>query len=375
MLRKVYLSLAAKVVKQKKLSTLARISSQFILLHASRFIGKPLCGPLFGILIVTYRCNHKCIYCDMPDVARSCAEQSRPEFDTAAFCSVIDEMAQLGVKAIALTGGEPLLRTDILELISHARRKGIMTHLSTNGALIGELEAKGLIEAGLDSISVSIDGTTAEIHGRSRKSQGALERAQAAIRMLVEERNKQGSPVRIKILTVLSKNNIDDIVNILYFAKSVGVDGVELMPYQPMQAGHPGDDFIFDAEFVGRVDKLVEKITCDQELRSIVDNSTTHLRLFKSSFSGEPFPFACHAGNASIVIDCYGDISPCHPWANWRHLPMNLAGRQLAEIWKSTEYNKRRAMTKECRRCYLNCQAELSIMLEMIKGGCMGVRN
>ncbi|GAM10566.1 coenzyme PQQ synthesis protein E [Geobacter sp. OR-1] len=372
MIRKVYSNLAQKILKQKKLSLLARFGGQYLLINASRMVGKPLCGPVFGILILTYRCNLQCSYCDMPETARLCSGKSMPELDTAGFKRVIDDFATLGVKAIAFTGGEPLLRQDIPELIAYAHQRGIMGHLSTNGMLINAGNAAALLQTGLESISISLDGSTADVHQLTRRAKGAYDRALAALRTLVSVRNSLKAPVRIKILTVVNKHNIDDIRNILELAAREGIDGVELMPCQPLLSGGHGEEFTYDDDFVGKVDRTVAELVANRRLRSMIDNSSLHLDSFKNSFSGQPSTFPCYAGFASIVVDCYGDLYPCHPWANWRNMSLNIADKGLVKIWNSPEYQKYRDQTVQCGKCYLNCQTELSIMLGLVRSS---VRN
>ena len=359
-IRKVYSRLARQVIKQKGISLLARISSQYALINLSRAVGRPICGPLLGILIVTYRCNLRCTYCDMPDTARG---ECREEFDTAAFCGVIDELVRLGVKAIVFTGGEPLLRSDIYELIAYAHKRGIMTHLSTNGMLVGGDDARKLIASGISSISVSLDGSSAEIHERTRKRAGAFSAALSGLSSLVREREVQKASVYIKVLTVVNKSNIEDIPNLIHFARKQGSDGVELMPCQSLFKGTHGYGVVHDSDFIRQVDDLIAQISAKDELIGFIENSASHLKLFKKSFTGKPSPLPCYAGSASLVVDCYGDVFPCHPWANWGHLPLNIKGRNLESIWQSKEYAERRALTVQCGSCYLNCQAELSIML------------
>ncbi len=367
MIRKVYSNLAGKLIRQKSIAMLARISSQLLLIKASSIIGIPLCGPLLGILVVTYRCNQRCLYCDMQNIARSQADKAIDELDKESLCAIIDEFARLGVKAIAFTGGEPLLREDIYELISYVKKRGMLCQLSTNGILVSSAVAAKLISSGLDSVCVSIDGSNAQVHGRIRKGKEGFAQAHNALRHLLEVRDQLQAKTRIKILTVVSKYNVDDIHNIITDSRRIGVDGIELMPCQPLLDGTHGVDFIYDSDFHYRVARLIDEITDNKGEREIIDNSSTHLQLFRSAFAGEPFPFSCYAAYASLVVDCYGSVYPCLPWANWRYMPISLAGQTLAEIWKSKKYGSVRVKANDCSRCYLNCQAELSILLDLAK--------
>lgn len=363
MIRKAYSRIADKLIRQKKVALLARIAFQFILIQLSRKLGRPLSGPLVAMMIVTYRCNLRCAYCDMPGNACEHEKNAVLELDTKALCVIIDDLRRLGVNALAFTGGEPLLRQDIYELMTYAKSRGMITHISTNGVLVGSDEARRLIETGVDSISVSIDGSCAEIHERTRKTPGVFNKALRGLELLIALRNSVKSSTRIKIYTVVGNSNISDIHNVLNLARQMGVDGVELMPCQPLLAEGNGDEFVYDDAFIARVESLITDLMADRELRGLLDNSDKHLALFKRSFEGKASPLACFAGYASIIVDCYGDVFPCLPNANWRRAPVNIGSGTLVDLWESGEYQARRAKTEHCSGCYLNCQAELSIML------------
>src|SRR5581483_11930097 len=96
----------------------------------------------------TYRCPLRCTYCSNPvEVAAY-----RAELDTAGWCRVLDEARALGVLQVHLSGGEPVLRPDLAELVAHARALGMYTNLVTSGVPLSAARLAALVEAGLDHL-------------------------------------------------------------------------------------------------------------------------------------------------------------------------------------------------------------------------------
>ena len=364
MIRKVYRDLITSKLRQEGPGWLYRRSRQYLLLHLSGLMHRPLCGPALGTLMVTYRCNFHCAMCEMPLKAAAQAGEGRREYDTARFMGIIGEFAWLGVPGIGFTGGEPLLREDIFELLACTRRHGMIAHLNTNGWLLGENEARRIAEIGVDSVNVSLDGATAATHDRIRKQDGAFERATNAVRLLVSQRRRTGSRVRVKTVAVIDETNLDEIPEMIRLGQKLGTDCIEFIPRQPF-CGATGEEKSSAGEAL--LDRVAAMAGFVQKQRSrvAIENSPAHLRLFRSSFAGLPSPVRCRAGYNSLAVDCYGDIFPCVPWINWGKAVANLGDRSLREVWDSAEYQHQRENVSKCRDCYLNCQAELNLLFDL----------
>src|SRR5277367_13300 len=115
--------------------------------------------PLALIAELTHRCPLHCVYCSNPLELQSRAK----ELSTTDWSRVFREAAELGVLQADLTGGEPLARTDIAELIRAARAAGLYVNLITSGLPLDEARLDSLIDAGLDHFQLSFQGATAEI--------------------------------------------------------------------------------------------------------------------------------------------------------------------------------------------------------------------
>jgi radical SAM protein with 4Fe4S-binding SPASM domain len=125
---------------------------------------------------LTSRCNLSCHHC----YARASAGSDELTPDEAR--KVIDDIARQHVFVLILSGGEPLLREDLCELITYARAQGIFCALSTNGTLLGEKQIRSLQESGIGYVGISIDGTR-QTHDRFRGKAGAYEASLKAIRL------------------------------------------------------------------------------------------------------------------------------------------------------------------------------------------------
>jgi pyrroloquinoline quinone biosynthesis protein E len=177
----------------------------------------PTPRPLALLAELTYRCPLKCPYCSNP------LELShyRDELDTATWQRVLAEAAALGVVQVHFSGGEPLVRRDLAELVQEARRLDLYTHLSTGGTLADEDRLAQLREAGLDSVQISLqDARPAENDWLAGTA--SFERKQQAIAAA----RRLGFPVILNV--VLHRHNLDRLEDIIALATEWQVEKLEL---------------------------------------------------------------------------------------------------------------------------------------------------
>lgn len=366
MIRKVYTDLIMRKLREDGPGWLLRRTRQYLLLLLSEKLHRPLCGPVLGTLMVTYRCNLRCEMCDMPGKAVDYRRQGKEEFSTEQFLQIIREFANLGIPGIGFTGGEPLLREDIFELMAETRKLGMIAHLNSNGWLLGDNEADRIIAIGVDSVNISLDGASAATHDRIRRCTGSFDRAVAALQRLVARKRQTGAKIRIKTVAVLSESNIGEVQQMLDFGAKLGIDCTELIPRQPFFA-ESAEKANASSELMAAVDDLVAGLL-EGNHPIPIENSPAHLRLFKNSFAGKPSPVRCSAGYNSLAVDCYGNLFPCVPWINWGKTTGTLDSGTLAQVWSSAAYQQQREKTGKCRDCYLNCQTELNLLFNRAAG-------
>jgi radical SAM protein with 4Fe4S-binding SPASM domain len=162
----------------------------------------------------TRRCNLACRHCYSDSTSRRYDELTTDE--AMAF---VADIADFGSPALLLSGGEPFMRPDLMEVVHEARRRGLAVTLSTNGTLIDATRARQVADAGVRYVGISIDGAEAE-HDRFRGRPRAYARALAGIRALKEE------GVRVGLRVTLTATAISQLPDIFTLVEREGIDRV-----------------------------------------------------------------------------------------------------------------------------------------------------
>ena len=161
-------------------------------------------------LEVTRSCNENCLHC-----GSNCSGEKQVELTKEQYVKFLDEIARdFKPKEIMLcvTGGEPLLRKDLFDLMSYATHLGFAWGMTTNGTLIDKIVAERLFKSGLKTIAISIDGLE-ETHDAFRGRKGAYSKAMEGIQNLIH----QGGLEHIQITTVVHKKNIQELEAYMIF--------------------------------------------------------------------------------------------------------------------------------------------------------------
>lgn len=155
----------------------------------------------------TRACNLACEHC----YASAKRRRSAGELTTAEGRALLDDLAQYGIPAVLLSGGEPLSRADLPELVAHGAERGLRFTLSSNGTLIDTAMARRLAEVGVVYVGVSIDGNEAT-HDRFRREPGAWRRSLDGLQRLGEAGVRRG--VRFT-LSPASAPHLDEVLSLL----------------------------------------------------------------------------------------------------------------------------------------------------------------
>jgi heme b synthase len=161
---------------------------------------------------VTRNCNLSCIHCR----ASATLGPHLNELDTDAGLVLLDQISEVGKPVVILTGGEPLLRSDIFQIARYGTQKGLRMVMAPNGTLITEAIATEMAEAGIQRISISLDGSAKESHDKFRQVEGAFDGALRGIK-----RAKQAG-VEFQINTTITQQNLDEIPKIQELAEKLG---------------------------------------------------------------------------------------------------------------------------------------------------------
>ena len=157
---------------------------------------------------LTRTCNLKCVHC----YTASEAKKYDGELSTAQCKTVLDDLAKFNVPAVLFSGGEPLVRPDVLELAEYARGLGLHVVLSTNGTLIDEKTAKRFVELQFAYIGISLDSANPAIHDKFRGMEGAFNKTMAGFRYCVDAGQKVGLRLTLTRQTCEDLDKIFDFI-------------------------------------------------------------------------------------------------------------------------------------------------------------------
>lgn len=178
--------------------------------------------PLAVLAEVTHRCPLQCPYCSNPlDLERASGELS-----TRQWMKAIDEIAGMGVLQIHFSGGEPLARKDIADLVRHASAASLYTNLITSGVTLDRYKMASLAEAGLDHVQISFQGTDAIHADHIAGHAGAFGRKLAAAELVKE----LGLPLTVN--AVVHRQNMHEIPEIVEMALTLGASRLEIAHVQ-----------------------------------------------------------------------------------------------------------------------------------------------
>jgi pyrroloquinoline quinone biosynthesis protein E len=296
--------------------------------------------PYTLVAELTYRCPLRCVYCSNPvDFHRS-----RTELSTGDWRRVFSEAAELGVVQLHLSGGEPVLRDDLVELIQHARGCDLYTNLITGGTLLDADRLRRFREAGLDHIQLSIQGAareSAEMIAGVRSHRKKLE-----IALLIRE---TGFPLTLNV--VIHRLNIGEIPELIAIALELGADRLELANTQ---------FYAWAAE--NRRALMPTRAQYDRAEEIALEAIAKHRGTLEIAFvqndylSGEPKPCMGGWGRSYMCINPTGQVMPCHAASVIPGLRFaSVRDSALGEIWRdSPAMNAFRGdgwMMEPCRSC------------------------
>lgn len=299
--------------------------------------------PLWLLAELTYRCPLQCPYCSNPlDFARS-----KQELSTEQWFSVLRQGREMGAAQLGFSGGEPLVRSDLPELIAEARHLGYYTNLITSGLGLTDAKVDAFAEAGLDHIQISFQASDPELNNAVAGSRRAFEQKLA----MAEAVKAAGYPMVLNF--VIHRHNIHQMPEILDLCERLGADYVELATCQ-----YYGWAFRNREGLMPSLAQLTKAEAEVNEARKRLQASGSAMKLiFVTPDYYEERPKACMNGWGSLFLTVApdGTALPCH---SARLLPIDFPKVQsasLKEIWyDSPGFNHYRGdswMPEPCRSC------------------------
>lgn len=297
--------------------------------------------PLWLLAEVTYRCPLHCAFCYNPT---DYDKHTQNELSTEQWIQALRDARKLGAIQLGISGGEPLLRDDIEELVREAHKLGYYSNLITSGVGLTEKRIQELKEGGLDHIQLSMHDITEEINNfiTNTKTFELKKKVAAMIK-------NHGYPMVLNV--VIHRYNIGHMKEILEMAEALGADFVELANTQ-----YYGWSLINRNQLMPTKEQIDEAEAITNEFRKKVGTKMKIFFVVPDYFSNRPKKCMNGWGEVFMIVTANGDVLPCH---SARVLPgmvfPNVKERGLEWAWKdSPAFNKYRGdswMKEPCRTC------------------------
>jgi radical SAM protein with 4Fe4S-binding SPASM domain len=311
---------------------------------------------------LTYRCNLACEHCYLDaggtPLVRTENFADRSELGTEECFKVIDEIASFAPECLTiLTGGEPLLRRDILDIVRRAADRGLWVVVGTNGVRITENVAQRLADAGARGLSLSLDALDSDRHDRFRRVRGAWQNTVEGAAIL----HRKGLPFIVQ--TTAGSHNLDELEAIadfahdrlaakvwnLYFLVPTGrgqfVSDISPQQYDEVLASLYRIQRKYDRRM------LVNAKCAPHYVKTLLSNQQPPTRTYSGGAGG------CPAGTHYMGIRPNGDVTPCP------YLPVfagNLRRSTLSDLWNSSDVftgiRLRTSLGGRCGDCEMNAQ-------------------
>lgn len=274
--------------------------------------------PVLSEIAVTYRCNLNCEFCYVGDNVTA-------ELGTSDIKKLLFKIKhEAHIPSVSFTGGEPLLRNDIVELVRYARRIGLWTNLITNGTRLNQKMVERLKSAGLSSAQISIEAAAAAAHDWITGTAGSYDEAIAGVSRLKET----GIPVHTN--TTVSRHNLLQLPDIIAQTKRLGLSRLSMNLMIPCGSAARRSDLWVSYEEISswlpRLKRMAEQ--AGVKLLWYSPLPVCHFNPIAHGLGNK----SCAAITGLLSVDPTGNIIPC---SSWREPVGNLLTRSFSDIWHS----------------------------------------
>ncbi len=297
------------------------------------------------IISVTNKCNLRCTMCQIP-------YKRDDEMSTEELKALITDSKKLNPRRIVFSGGEPLLRKDIFELISFTDQHKINTCLTSNGTIIDNEIAKRLATAGVGVVNISIEGPQ-EVHD-SLRGQGSFKKSIEALGHLSK------CNIETTIATVVCRENYNSLPFVMELAHQFGVTTVKFQPFSEIFLVNKDikRDFYISPLAIGEVKRSIKAAAELSKTYKITLNPNSYLDNIPGYLCGlwkRRSRNGCSAIHSSCPISAKGDVYLC--WTLSDKVLGNARKSRLYDIWNSPEHQRQRQLIskKGCSGCLMSC--------------------
>jgi pyrroloquinoline quinone biosynthesis protein E len=289
---------------------------------------------------ITYRCPLHCPYCSNPTQTGN-----DQELTTDEWTRVIREAAALGVLQIGFSGGEPLARRDLPDLVRAAREANLYTNLITSGVGLDDERVRGLRDAGLDSVQLSFQSDKTDLADEIAGARAHQHKLDVAAKV-----RAAGIPLSLNF--VIHRRNIDRLPEMIELAESLQAERVELANVQ-----FYGWAFLNRAALLPTRDQVVRAREIATAAKARLAGKIDIFYVLPDYYEARPKPCLNGWGQRYLTVNPIGEVLPC-PTASSAIPDLcfdNVRTRSLDWIWRESEsFNRFRGtewMPEPCQSC------------------------
>lgn len=268
---------------------------------------------------LTYACNERCVHCYVPQLREA---ETRTELSTAEVNGIVDDAASMGCMKVLVTGGEPTLRRDFLDICRHIVSKGLLLDVFTNALQIDDETFAGLVGLPLNSVSFSLYGGTPSFHDSITGISGSYEKS---LRNILKFKC---AGVDVFVKSILFNNHVDEYERLYDLGRQLNLTICPSTIILPSCNGRSNQGMMMDESsaqrYFGReiADKVAQGV----------------LKAYPENISRSPESPICAAGLSSLSVNPFGDVMACNS------LPVvlgNVRESSLSDIWENSSKLKR----------------------------------
>ncbi|MGB9978390.1 radical SAM protein [Methanobacterium sp.] len=324
-------------------------------------------APFQIVWNITKACNMKCIHC-----YESAGKRDKNELSSKEVINGLNCMAKSGVTSIAFSGGEPTIHPHILDFIKYTENSGMCSAMATNGYILADKrKSEQFIDAGLEFIQISLDGTNSNTHDSFRGVDGAWKRAVSAVENFVD------AGIFVEVATTVTEHNIDEIPKMIDFVRDLGAKWFMLYNFIPTGNGTEIVDMdispkdrseLLKAAYTENKNGKMQILSTAPQYASIAesmiskDSAVIPTHFYNPEYTNPAlmqlaeFIGGCGAGRFYMGIEPNGDIYPCVFFPHKEEVKLgNLMDYDFENIWMNNnvlhQLRDKEILAGQCGEC------------------------
>ena len=306
--------------------------------------------PFHMVWLATNACHLRCVHC-----SSNSSKRAADELTTEDVFDLIEQLIDVGVVDLAISGGEPFLRDDLFSIIAYAKRRGMSVGVASHGAKFTAARASRLVGLGIDRLQFSLDGPAAA-HDTLRRWPGLFERVLKSIEVA-----KQAG-LRVHVCCTINRLNAEHLATFVQFLSNTGIDRLNFSRFVPTGRGSVEIDLL-DAQWRDVIEHC-KKLVHDYRGRLQIVSHLAQQILIDDSLSDMPGFIGCQAGRGQGCVSANGTVFPCVI------LPIaigNIRQAPFRRIWQTSavihDLQDRSRLEGKCSHCRVQARC----------GGCRAV--